>query len=227
MRFMNVSLPCLLALLVFPAVGLAHLPSLSDGTEVDAAHARVIADPDISQVVYHEVTSGTSRLWLTFTGTAGQKLYAQIGVPVIDRLKDYRPAFAVIGPGLPAATLPFDIPAGLGGVVYTTDAVTPEFFHEPFSGTDSWILREETLTLPADGQYYVVAYVPSQQAGKLWLAVGKREQFGPLEILGLFDLLPRVQAFHETRSAGFPCFLLPVGLAFGAFGVRWLMRDRR
>ncbi len=192
----------------------AHLPLFDDGTAVDADHALVISDISLSQVVYHEGAEPTRPLWIGFDAAAGQELYFNPGVPAIDRLKDYRPTFVLVGPGLPAAAgLPFEIPADNGAEVYPTgDIQDPEFFHEPFSGTDSWILFEKTVTLPQSGRYYLVGYVPSGQPGKFWIAVGKREQFGLSDIAGLPQEIARVRAFHESSATALPCFLIPAGL---------------
>ena len=97
-----------------PSIAWAHRPILSDGSARDASTALYIADVDLSQVVYHEVTAESPQLWLAFDLNAGQSLYFQLGVPVIERLKDYRPALVLIGPGLPQADLPFAVPTGLG-----------------------------------------------------------------------------------------------------------------
>lgn len=208
-------------------VASAHLPIFDDGTAVDAEHALVISDIGLSQVVYHEVTEPVQPLWIAFDAAAGQELYFNPGVPAIDRLKDYRPAFALVGPGLPAASLPFDIPAGYGAEVYpTTDIADPEFFREPFSGTDSWILLENTVTLPQSGRYYLVGYIPSGQPGKFWIAVGKREEFGPDAIASLPQDIARVRAFHETSATTAPCFLIPLGFAGTLLGVRFISRRR-
>lgn len=208
-------------------VASAHLPIFDDGTAVDAEHALVISDIGLSQVVYHEVTEPVQPLWIALDAAAGQELYFNPGVPALDRLKDYRPAFALVGPGLPAATLPFDIPAGDGAEVYpTTDITDPEFFHEPFSGTDSWILFKKTVALPQSGRYYLVGYIPSGQPGKFWVAIGKREEFGAGAIATLPQDIAQVRAFHESSATTAPCFLIPVAFVGILFGVRFISRRR-
>lgn len=209
-------------------VASAHLPIFDDGTAVDAEHALIISDIGLSQVVYHEVVDPAQPLWIGFDAVAGQELYFNPGVPAIDSLRDYRPAFALVGPGLAAATLPFAIPDGDGAALYpTSDIADPEFFHEPFSGTDSWILFKKTVTLPQSGRYYLVGYAPTGQAGKFWIAVGKREEFGPDAISTLPQDIARVRAFHESSASTPPCFLLPLGLVGTLFGVRLMSRRRR
>jgi len=194
---------------------------MSDGSARDALTALYISDVDLSQVVYNEVTAQSPQLWLAFDLEKDQSLYFQLGVPVIDRLKDYRPALALVGPGLPPADLPFAIPDGLGAQLFTSEQVSePRRFDEPFSGTSSWILLTETVPVPATGRYYLVAYDPAGQPGKLWVALGQREEFSPSGIAALQEILPNVRQFHETGAApaGLPCFLAPVTLALTGFG---------
>ena len=206
---------------------LAHQPTMSDGTAIGADSAIELDDIQLSRVFYHEITDAAPRLWLTFEIDAPQSLYLSLGLPLLDRLADYRPAFAVLGPGLPPVDLPFEVPEGLGGLVFDTTAVTePEVFYEPFSQTSSWILREEYVDLPEAGTYYMVAFVPSGETGKLWLAPGDREEFTLGDILALSGILKEVQAFHEVESAGFPCFLLPLGAVLAVCPVFFLVRSR-
>ena len=90
---------------------------------------------------------------------------------------------------------------------------------EPFSGTSSWILLTETVTVPAAGRFYLVAYDAVGQPGKLWVALGQREEFSLSDIAALQGILPRVRQFHETGAApaGLPCFLAPLAAALTAF----------
>ncbi len=189
----------LLALTIAPNA-LAHRLVENDGTHVDAASALVVTEPDISQLILHEVTVGNEEVWLTFQGTAGGSVYLQLGVPVIDTLSDYHPAVALVGPGLPAAMLPFDIPNGTGAVTFNAADFVPDFFSEPFTGTESWIYVEETVTLPSDGTYYIVGYHPDQTPGKLWVAFGQEEVFGIPDILAYPKTLREVRAFHEVSQ---------------------------
>ncbi len=213
-----------IGLSVIVLVGLsvwAHKPLPSDGTYSDAGHALRVEEIDVSQVVYYELTHENQQLWLTFETEAEEGLYVSLGVPVIEWLKDFRPALAVLGPGLPEIALPFEIPEGFGGWAFETDAVTsPGVFHEPFTGTDSWVLFEDTVALPGSGQHYVVAYSPLGEPGKLWVAIGTREAFGLRDVLELPATVREVRAFHEV--GGLPRWLqvasvaslVLVGLAF-------------
>lgn len=215
------------ALLSLGSTALGHQPIVSDGTANDAESSIPLGDVDISRVVYHEVTTDSPRLWLTFEGASNQNLYVQLGLPFIDRLVSHRPSIAVLGPGLPAIDLPFDVPTGLGGILISSESVTePEVFDEPFSGTRSWILFEHDVLLPEAGIYYVVAFDPTDQPGKLWVATGREEVFEPDDIAELQEILPLVRAFHES-TIGPPCFLLPVAGIASVFLYMRLHSNRR
>jgi hypothetical protein len=183
--------------------GWAHRLIPDDRSHVNAESAIAIADVSVSEVAYHEADPFSPRIWFTFHAAAGQTLHLEIGVPKIERLKDFRPAYAVLGPGLPAVDLPFAIPEGYGGWVFKTDQIaTPESFHEEFTGTDSWVFPVQDLTLPEAGQYYVVAYAPEADTGKLWVAIGTAESFTPDDILTLPGVIFEVRQFHEVGPIG-------------------------
>jgi hypothetical protein len=199
-------------------VSFAHRPIISRGSAVDAEHAIRISNVRISRVVYHRVTDRTDQLWITFDVERPQRLAIQLGVPFIGRLRDYRPAVAVLGPGLPEVELPFEVPEGLGGLLFQTEDVDkPEVFDEPISTTRSWILVDTTVELPEGGTYYVVAFHPAGENGKLWVATGKEEDFSLADIVELPGMLAEVRKFHEVpMGLGIPCILLPFGALTGA-----------
>jgi hypothetical protein len=202
----------------------AHKPSFSDGRFAGPDQALRIADVDLSQVVYHEATDEAPYLWLTFEGQAGQKVDLQIGLPVIDRLKDLRPAVALIGPGLPEVDVPFEVPEGMGGeIVRTDDVEKPRFFYERFTGTNSWILRETAVTVPQNGQYFLVGYLPSGETDKFWVAVGTREDWGVSDLGKLPGWTKKVRRFHEV--GGWPRLQKIAGGVGAAVvaGLTWLI----
>ena len=195
---------CILAFGLFalssPAFG--HRPTMSDGSAVDADHAIEFQDVQISRVVYHEVTKEASRVWITFEVDQPQELFLQIGVPVLDRLRKYRPTLALIGPGLTDLRLPFKFPSGLGGLTLDTrDIEKPKKFYEPFTGTSSWILTERDVQLPEAGRYYVVAYDPGGKPGKLWAALGRKEVWEAKDMLKMPKIITEVRQFHEVASS--------------------------
>jgi hypothetical protein len=180
-------------------VAMAHKPSFSTGEYSAPEDAFWVADPEVSIVLYHEVSCSEPQLWMQLWLDPALPLYLQVGVPVIDRLADYRPSVAVLGPGLPELELPFDVPDGLGGILIETDGVDePGDFYEPFSQTDSWILYEDTLTLPEAGLGYIVAWDPEETTGKMWVATGTREDFTSEDYEQMGAWLDQTAAFHES-----------------------------
>jgi hypothetical protein len=179
----------------------AHRPIFTEDKATGEDTAIKVKEPQNSQVVYWDITKDAPQVWLSFEAPKDFKLFVQIGVPVIDRLKDFRPAMVVVGPGLPEKEPPFALPKGTGAEVLTTKEVAkPRFFHEHFTNTDSWILRSETISLPKNGRYHLVAYSPDKQTGKLWLSVGKKESFS-LEDFGEFPKwTEKIQNFHEVKK---------------------------
>ncbi len=178
----------------------AHKPTFSgDFTGPDRAYQ--VEDPNISIVVYQDITCELDQLWFSFEAEAGFPLYIQLGVPVIDRLADYRPSVALLAPGLPAPEegLPFTLPDGLGAVVFHSDDVdVPADFYETFTSTSSWVVVEETVELPEDGTGYLVAWDPEGWTGKLWLATGTVEDFSDVEFTEFLYWDEAVNDFHET-----------------------------
>ncbi len=209
-----------LLLLGAPAVH-AHFPALGDGSAISPETAISWDDPQISRVVYQELSPATPQLWITFEVDGPQTLLVQLGVPLLERLRTYRPSLALLGPDLPEIELPFAIPDGLGGRVFESPPEgTPEEFYERFSGTTSWIWVDEHVTLPAAGRYYLVAYHPTGEAGKVWVASGEQEVFAVTDLPFLVEILDDIRRFHELPAdVAPPCFLLPAaaGLAGWAF----------
>ena len=199
----------LLAFMCAPAF--AHKPVAVGSLESSPQAPISLFDIQVSQVLYFEPSVEYPRLWMRFTANAGEVLSVQPGVPLIDGLGSVRPAFAVLGPGLPAIDLPFETPDGLGGIPFSTSGVVqPEEFDEPFTGTSSWQFPTEDILLPETGEYLLVAYVPGDAVAKFWIAVGEREEFGLGDILTLPTITLQVRAFHEVFPIGGIGLLAPL-----------------
>jgi hypothetical protein len=157
-----------------------------------------VVDPEISIVLYAEMTCAKDTLWLHFDSTGFEQVWIELGVPVLDRLSDYRPSLAIVGEGLPDAEVPFDLPEGMGAqVIHTDDVETPIDFSEPFTQTDSWILFRDWFDVPQNTDVYLVAYNPEEVTGKLWVAVGLVEDFSDVDMAEFATWQEKTQAFHE------------------------------
>ena len=175
----------------------AHKPSFGPNNSITSAF--MVEDPNISIVVYQDMTCESEQLWLSFTAQQGFEMYIQAGVPEIDRLELYTPKLAVLAPGLPLATeeVPFDIPDGMGIQMYEAQDIPSEFY-EPFTQTSSWVWVEEWLELPENGAGYVVGWNEVGETGKLWIATGEVEDFSDVEVSEFIIWNEYVNNFHET-----------------------------
>lgn len=196
----------------------AHVP-LPPGIYIDAESALYIPNPDVSQVLYDELSPQKPELWLSFDGK--QPLWIEFGVPVSSGLEDFEPILALVGPGLRAADAdtPFTIPANKGVRILSPDPdIDRGEFFERFTGTPSWDLGTWDVVLPEEGRYYLAATGPEGRHGKLWVAVGTREVFTLTDILNLPQIMRDVRAFHEVEPPLPPWFrhTMRVGV-LGAF----------
>jgi hypothetical protein len=159
-----------------------------------------IGDPQVSQVYYCRLEATRRQIWFRFSGRAGDRIWFQVGVPVLEKLRGLRPRAAVVGPGLPLADTGFGLPPDQGAVVFEAGG-TPREFHEEFTGTSSWIVIEQEYVLPSTGTWYVVAFsdLAAIDNEKLWLAIGKKERFGIADLLRFGSIRRFVREFHEVK----------------------------
>ncbi|MFN4190244.1 MAG: hypothetical protein ACK4E2_04545 [Pseudothermotoga sp.] len=157
--------------LFFPFVALAHVPYFE---------SEIIKDISISQVHYYEVsTVGIKEIKLV---SNGEKLYLMFAVPKIERLKNFRPKLTLIAP------------QGEILLEFNTEGVEPRVYHEEFADTYEWIYFDDHFeTVPGTYRLIVECYDP----GKFWVAVGKIERFGILDILRLPTMIRKIKSFHE------------------------------
>ena len=184
------------------STALAHKPAaFGDAGYSSAEDAYEIEDAATSIVIYREVTCERPELWLHLRAEKDFALFVQLLVPRIERLSNYRPAIAVVGKGLPMVDAGIALPAGMGAVVFRGDEVAePKVFSEPFTGTEDWVLVEETVTVPETGDYYVVAWDPAHATGKLDVAIGTVEQFGADDFANAEEWTKKTRTFHETSD---------------------------
>ena len=183
--------------LLFSSNARAHKPSF--GPHPSIADSFQVSDPNISIVVYQDITCEDDQLWLEFSAEEGFGLYVQAGIPVIERLESYLPHVAIVFPGFPTADreYPFEIPEGMG-VYELKPTESPSDFYEPFTQTSSWIWVEETISLPQTGSGYIVGWNENTETGKLWLATGTVEDFSDVAVSDFIMWTEYVNNFHET-----------------------------
>ena len=179
-----------------------HRPIEAEENPDHHSRALNIARPDVSQVYYGALETERPQVWFRFEAKENQEIYFSVGVPAIERLRNYRPNLALIGPGLDGSGLEgsgFDT-KNLDVEIYTSQG-TPRFFHEHFTGTESWIHIEVTRTIRRSGTYYLVAYTPNDPmpGDKLWLTMGRKERFNLRDLFTFRRWKRDIRKFHELR----------------------------
>ncbi|MCH2311586.1 MAG: hypothetical protein MK362_03775 [SAR202 cluster bacterium] len=176
----------------------AHRPAFPDGLNKSANTAFQLDDIDISQAIY-QVLDEEEQVWLSFypEQSSTQVAIIQLGIPVLEETKSFRPKVALISPSLEKIDLPFEIPAGFGAIVYESeDGNAIREFHEPFTNTKSWILIEDQFEIVENGIHYVVIFSDTNQSGKFWFATGTKEVFDFSARSELNENISKVKSFH-------------------------------
>lgn len=190
----------------------AHVPYF-EHCDFSEEHPFVIRkNPDQSKAVYAWLKFDEQRSCtdidvysLSVPPTIYVRMYVELIIPVVDDFyEEFVPWFALVGPGLPPPnqTLPFELPDGCGVIV--VENVEPgterETFYEPFGGKSYYIgpTLEETLYQTGE-KYYVYVWDPYQLGGDYVLVIGKKEIFGPFDILRALFYTPLIRRGLELH----------------------------
>src|SRR5690606_17231985 len=148
------------------------------------AHVPVIAEPEIridaptsSHAVYGTITDPDDLYVVRMRFDQAFALPFEILVPRRRSLSEHRPAFAVIGPGLPAPTaeqaaiLPKAVPDGAGVFLDLNEDPERVVIFESFTSRAFWSCTPIALALPA-GEFEVWIFSPTGGTGDFVLGFG-------------------------------------------------------
>ena len=122
----------------------------------------LIKDHQISWAAYTELSKPNEVDYYKFTANENEEIYANMLIPKIERLKDYTPTIALIGPGLPKeyetknVKLKVDNKEGVIIKRYTLN--TTEVFFEPFTQTSYYVRQTLFKKAPQTGTYYFAVF---------------------------------------------------------------------
>ncbi len=180
----------------------AHVPFLEPDRSSAAPAVRgdpfpgavPVPDAAISRAVYgtlaHDAPFDAYHLSVSRTAVTPIEML----VPAAGRYRDFRPSFALVGPGLtPSGTPPPFLQQRLleayGGILFVRGmqpgtmvvddpGLTPRpTFYEPFSFTTYFRGAKTTVTLQPHRTYYLIAYDPAGRTGAYALGIGVAEKF--------------------------------------------------
>ena len=157
----------------------AHKPLKTSDNNDSFATATRIFNHTISWAVYEELDKENPIDYYSFTANKGERFYAQLLIPKLEKFINFRPSLALIGNGLSAdiknvhsentiqehyATdsdaLPFSLPQRTEATVVDYTGIIPSTeFYEPITQTSYWERQDVVIdNLPASGTYFVVIF---------------------------------------------------------------------
>lgn len=167
----------------------------------------LVPDHQVSWAAYEEIKTENQVDYYRFTAKKGEEIYASLIIPKIDRLSDFNPELALIGPGLQdgktdgtnSGELPLDVREGEGVLVKEYRGENEETFFEPFTQTRYWEHQVIRKKAPEDGTYFIGVWDAEGKPGKYTLAIGEKGDFGPKDILDYPSVWWKVRIFAERE----------------------------
>ena len=167
----------------------------------------VIEDHQISWVAYNQLTDIDDVDYYKLDSVKeGEEIYLSMLVPKFERLRDFDPVIALIGPELPNELSNFskeeieeilDIYDNEGVVIKLNDKYDKTFF-EPFTQTRYWERQELRIVAPASGDYFVAVF-DEEIADKYVLSIGEKEEWGIRDIIKMPIIWWNVRMFMEKK----------------------------
>jgi hypothetical protein len=158
-----------------PSVSGAHRPAiLKDRTPIDNA--------TISWVLAGSFEAGDEVFVVEMNFERDFALPFEILVPRRGKLREHRPWFAVVGPGLPPPStelsnaLPFEVPAGLGVFVERNDRPERYVFFEQVMRRNMWTSGAIAVPLQR-GDVEIWIWSPDGSTGEFQFGFGVEEDF--------------------------------------------------
>lgn len=164
----------------------AHVPYIEWEDYTEEAPA-IVRNVEQSKAFYAWLQSADDVDYYRLQVQGPTRLFAQVIVPVCPGYEEFRPSFAVIGPGLPDPTgeLPVLLPEGYGAIIVPngTPGQPRESFYEPFGGKSYYDgpLFDQTVEMPGDWQ--LITWDPYGMGGDYVTVLGAGEEFAPADIL--------------------------------------------
>jgi hypothetical protein len=184
----------------------------------------VLDDPNLSRNILGELgRNGRKTEYFAFKAAANTEVELKLNVPRLSGLENFRPALALMGPGLPRPPedelklLPLEVPDGYGVVISQDDPgdTRPRStYDEPYTFTGYWEGQRIGRQLPLEGTYYIAIYHPTGQTGKFSLLLGNRTEVGWRNLLGFPWLWLQLRFWFEQGVLTLLVLGLLVAIAF-------------
>ena len=200
MRLLSMTSLALLAAVIFAESSFGHVPYF-ERTDFTKDKPFRVQSIEQSIAVYAWLKREKGRTddvdVYTFTITKPTRVFVQCLAPVRKRYEKFLPAFAVVGPGLPAAKakLPFEAPKGQGVIVmenYKPGERRPTFY-EFFGGKSYYRGPTFDRVLEEPGTYHVYYWDPHAHGGDYVAVLGYKETWGLMDVLRALFRTPMIR----------------------------------
>ena len=178
----------------------AHVPYLEDEDFTVADPFRCPAAKQ-SIAVYAWLEDYGDVDYYTVTVKKTLTFFADVIVPAFDVYADFRPSFALIGPGLPSPTepLPGKLARNWGAILLHDEGIDPRpTFFEPF-GNKSYYQGPQLELKLKPGTYVLIYWDPRGETGDYVAAIGKYEIWWFKDILRAIFITPIIRAGGELH----------------------------
>jgi len=231
----------------------AHVPFLEPDRPSDAPAVQrdpfpgAIRLPDaaVSRAVYGTLAPGEAFDAYRLTVSRPSGTPVEMLVPKSGKYRDFRPAFALIGPGLPAAgrapafiverlrtasTAVSLVPGASLRVLVVPDpaAAARDGFYEPFSFTSYYRGGATRVDLAPGVTYYLVVYDLAGQRGEYALGIGEAEKFTAGDTLRSVVAVVRIKlGLYGQGAFHWPAAVILAALLAGLIALVVLLVRRR
>ncbi len=208
-KFLSVFVITSCLLVILSVLVWAHKP-LDTAGPATRENPIIVFEHTVSWVAYNELQFPEDVHYYRLEEVrAGEKIHASMLIPYLDRLKNFNPILAVIGPGLQNDLNGLNqedifrvlIIEGEEGVVIKRFTGEEKIFYEPFSQTRYREKQELNILAPADGNYFVAVFDLEGKAEKYVLAIGQEEKWGFSDIIMMPKIWWDVRIFMERELA--------------------------
>jgi len=142
-----------------------------------------IEKPLVSHVVGGEFVTGIEVYTVVLEYEQPFAMPMELMVPWDKDLIDHRPAYAIVGPGLPEPTpeevdfLPAEVPDGYGVIIEYNDHEEREIYFERVMRRTLRTSGSLAIHLPSAGTFEIWIWSPNFTVGEFWYGFGVEEDF--------------------------------------------------
>ncbi len=198
------SLSALVVALFVSTSALSHVPYI-ETADYSAKAPFVMTRVANSKAIYGWIESASDVDFTSINVTGPVTLQVEVDVQVCPAYAQFLPAYAILGPGLPAPTepIPVPLPAGYGAIVVPNLApgVERPTFYEPAGGHTYYSGIQTIVEATTPGQWGIIVWDPYQMGGDYVLATGYLEKTSPRDLKLTAKNLPIIRANGELHVA--------------------------